>query len=679
MPATEAAKTAAFEQFFMSNKGGRKHLNLSSQSVVDELLYGRDTDGSGADPHGEYMKQFDEHAGVKSGGHTDRPFRKPGMSMASTMDDVIWGRDFDKSGSDPYEEFLQRFPNHAGVQSNITDVAAARAGKRAGYALSSTMDSVIWGRDFDGSGEDPHQLFEKNFQGHAGKITENGDIQKPFRRILFSNDSAMRHIITGLGDYEDPHTKYMDRFEGYAGVKAGNKEQRPFRKPGLSLQSNIDEVIWGRDLDKPGGDMSHEEFFLKTFADHAGKRSGHVRGKSKVTQYLQGEGGSAKQRSRSAPPRSCFCHGSGAATDAAAAASSSSASASASGAAPAESHTVQEETEMPLSSRESRPSARQLTLPSAEAEAAMEALAASSSGRRKSSRGSARSSRRSGGGGGSSRRSDETRSSREAPTPAPTTPILISAEDSDDDCRRSKSRSKSRSGSPQRHRSSSSRPEASKSPAPPLGWQEDEREEPGSARSSRSKPSGRDRSARSGSRERAAEDDRASRGTHSHREEKREHREHRSSSRAGKAQDRDASKLRTSKPTAQQSPTKPEAAARKSERSNLSRSSSVGSLASRGSGVGPLPCPACGNCTSRTRSSSQAGAQKALQSQRSNSSSRLSSQFSTTSKDYGQGCWGASGKPGAASRPVEKSRRSSVVSSMTSRSTATTYSSYTRS
>lgn len=66
-----------------------------------------------------HAKQSD-CAGVRSGSGSkpDRPFRKPGMSMKSNMDQAIWGRDLDYSGYDFKEEhFASTNDNSAGVQT----------------------------------------------------------------------------------------------------------------------------------------------------------------------------------------------------------------------------------------------------------------------------------------------------------------------------------------------------------------------------------------------------------------------------------------------------------------------------------------------------------------------------------------------------------------------------------
>lgn len=65
---------------------------------MDNIILGRDIDCSGEDPHKQFMSRFESHAGLKSGEKPDRPFRKPCYAMTSTMDSVIWGRDFDRSG-----------------------------------------------------------------------------------------------------------------------------------------------------------------------------------------------------------------------------------------------------------------------------------------------------------------------------------------------------------------------------------------------------------------------------------------------------------------------------------------------------------------------------------------------------------------------------------------------------
>ncbi len=142
MNLSDSSRMAGYLQFFMKPNGGKRHQRLGQASTIDEVLLGRNVDCSGADPHQEFMQQFGDHAGVKSGHDTNRR-RKPCSATA----------DFDKLGDDA-DRFEQQFGSGRAGRSAS---AGCDRGKQSGFALSSTMDSLIWGRDFDQSGGDPHK------------------------------------------------------------------------------------------------------------------------------------------------------------------------------------------------------------------------------------------------------------------------------------------------------------------------------------------------------------------------------------------------------------------------------------------------------------------------------------------------------------------------------------------
>jgi len=268
----DAGKSAQYEEFFMKETGGRRHVRLGATSTIDEIIMGRDMDFSGTDPHTEFMSKYGGHAGLKSGEKFDKG-RRRGDAMASTMDSVIWGRDFDKSGVDPHEKFLEKHRDHAGISSVER---GWRPAKRAGYSMASTMDSVIWGRDFDQSGDDPGDLFAKVYNGHAGGASGHA-VERPTRKIIVGNSASMDEILTGrdMDGSEDAHAAFMEAHDSHAGVRSGPKPDRPFRKPGMSLKSCADNVIWGRDLDQSGDDF-HQIRFEATFGSSAGALTGRL-------------------------------------------------------------------------------------------------------------------------------------------------------------------------------------------------------------------------------------------------------------------------------------------------------------------------------------------------------------------------------------------------------------------
>jgi len=268
MNITNSEKAATYADFFMNPKAGRRRIGLGQTSTLDEVILGRDADGSGGDPHVEFMRQFGDHAGVKSGVEQVRR-RKVGCSMASAMDDTIWGRDFDKSGGDPEERFFEMYGSgFAGVRSGSVEKTTTR---RPGYAMGSVMDSIIFGRDFDQSGEDPQVVWEQKFGGHAGgKTCPSEAALRPMKRRLLGSDcmSQMDDVLHGRVSDSLPRDPLNDLYSGMAGSRAGvERPQRPFRKPGFSNVSTFDHTKWGvKESDIP----IHQQFFAQLFHDHAG-------------------------------------------------------------------------------------------------------------------------------------------------------------------------------------------------------------------------------------------------------------------------------------------------------------------------------------------------------------------------------------------------------------------------
>jgi len=268
MPHMDAGKCAQYEEFFMKQGGGRRHVRLGATSTIDEIIMGRDTDQSGHDPHKEFMSKFGGHAGVKSGEKIERG-RKPGYAMSSTMDSVIWGRDFDKSGVDAHAKFAETHGGHAG---SLTVEKGWRRAKKAGYSMASTMDSVVWGRDFDRSDGICNTIYDGSAGGASGHA-----IERPARKIIVGTSASMDEILTGrdMDGSDDKHAAFMSAIDSHAGVKTSPKPDRPAKKPGTSLKSCADNVIWGRDLDQ-SGDNFQQELFEGTFGGSAGALTGRM-------------------------------------------------------------------------------------------------------------------------------------------------------------------------------------------------------------------------------------------------------------------------------------------------------------------------------------------------------------------------------------------------------------------
>mmetsp|Transcript_108777 Transcript_108777/g.281149 ORF Transcript_108777/g.281149 Transcript_108777/m.281149 type:complete len:517 (+) Transcript_108777:106-1656(+) len=298
MHVNDVAKDLQYEEFFMKGRGIKKHTRIGSSSVIDQVLLGRDTDYSGEDPHKEFMDNFGDHAGLKSSEKEEKPVRQGGYSLSSTMDNIIWGRDFDKSGDGAHETFAKIYTGSAGAR---TEEHPERPFRKGAYSMSSVMDNVIWGRDFDQSGDDPHKGFTETYSGYAG-CAAGGRPDRPFRKPVFSNESVMTHVLTGRVDagaqLGDPHEKFMEQFGAHAGLKSANKVAKPFRRPVMSMKSGADTLIWGRDVDMSGDNFHQGEHFGTNYADHAGK----MRCKGKSLDHAHTGKPDELKRSASAPP-----------------------------------------------------------------------------------------------------------------------------------------------------------------------------------------------------------------------------------------------------------------------------------------------------------------------------------------------------------------------------------------
>lgn len=91
-----------------------------TQSIVDQVVFGRDMDFSGEEQYDEsFMQMYAGGAGVRSGQleDRDRGYRRypSAPNMQSIVDQIVFNRDMDFSGDDQYdEEFLDMFAGSAG-------------------------------------------------------------------------------------------------------------------------------------------------------------------------------------------------------------------------------------------------------------------------------------------------------------------------------------------------------------------------------------------------------------------------------------------------------------------------------------------------------------------------------------------------------------------------------------
>mmetsp|Transcript_79786 Transcript_79786/g.165810 ORF Transcript_79786/g.165810 Transcript_79786/m.165810 type:complete len:475 (-) Transcript_79786:68-1492(-) len=270
---TFAQKDAGYQEFFMENCGRKKLMGQSAS--VDSILLGRDIDFSGENPMKAHAVQYSDHAGLKADEVPQRSFKKPGYSMSCVVDSVLYGRDIDNSGEDVRKEYHRIYSKHAGVKVGAKEPRALRKGN---YAMKSKMDDIIYGHDIDQSGADPHEEFCKTYSGHAGVRSQ--EHQRPFRKHLFAQNAVMDDVLYGRDidmSGSNPHKAHMDTYGDYAGMKSadmhGGDAFLPHRKginKALSLGAQADQVIQNRDID--GSGVDHQ---VKHFVDNF-QRKGHA-------------------------------------------------------------------------------------------------------------------------------------------------------------------------------------------------------------------------------------------------------------------------------------------------------------------------------------------------------------------------------------------------------------------
>jgi len=283
---SEQQKHAQYEEFFM-RPSGKKHL-IGGYSSMDNIILGRDIDNSGDDPHLTAMSRFTDHAGMKTGEKQERPFRRYVHAMSSTMDTLILGRDLDNSGEDPHEKFVGTYKGYAGIKGGRDcsghDPNNFRPFRKGNYSMKCSLDQVLYGKDIDYSGIDPHNTWEATYSGSAGRRTDtDSKVYRPFRK---PNCSPQAHVDTvafhrdvdGTGDpTPTPQRSWMLQYPDYAGVKYDELvTTRPYRKHGLHQKAMVDDLIHHRDMDQ-SGPAPHASTFVENYSGYAGTLSGSRR------------------------------------------------------------------------------------------------------------------------------------------------------------------------------------------------------------------------------------------------------------------------------------------------------------------------------------------------------------------------------------------------------------------
>lgn len=193
--------------------------------------------------------------------------------MGCTLDAVLYGRE--KSGQAFREDFPGAYAEHAGVKIGPSAERRLCAGVFSG---KSGADDVIYGHDIDKSGAYPRDEFvqSRQFQGAAGLAVPEGRARRPLRRYIGADYAVMDDVLYGRDidkSGEKPHMAMADRFRGSAGLKTGeigpSEDLIPKRGgvvKALGLAASIDDVIQGRDVDAsgPSKQVSHFVGLQKT-------------------------------------------------------------------------------------------------------------------------------------------------------------------------------------------------------------------------------------------------------------------------------------------------------------------------------------------------------------------------------------------------------------------------------
>lgn len=210
----------------------RKKISMAQASQMDEIIYGHDIDASGQKPHEEHMARFSNHAGKRSIEDRQIPFRKQGMAQCSVMDTILYGRDIDFSGADPHVEFMNKFGTHAGKKNAQGEQKPFR---KPGLSAESVMDTVIWGIDFKGTAVHPHVEHMKRYADYAGYAVakphlQHGmlDFDNPAPNIGLAQVSSVQEVMYNQDENlptstTAKHLEYVSQFEGYAGSPASWK------------------------------------------------------------------------------------------------------------------------------------------------------------------------------------------------------------------------------------------------------------------------------------------------------------------------------------------------------------------------------------------------------------------------------------------------------------------------
>eukprot|EP00931_Biecheleriopsis_adriatica_P105381 TRINITY_DN7993_c0_g1_i1.p1 TRINITY_DN7993_c0_g1~~TRINITY_DN7993_c0_g1_i1.p1 ORF type:complete len:747 (-),score=164.18 TRINITY_DN7993_c0_g1_i1:72-2312(-) len=163
---------------------GRRHLAFGAASKVDEVLWSRDIDGSVetlAGPH-----PFEGAAGIHAVGFQSRGEgkRHHPAAQASQLDELVWGRDID--GSSELRARRQQQAELEGAAGRQCVGATDRPeGRRYIPTTLAHIDEIVWGRNMDQSERGEQWLQSEAFNEAAGcpSLSQKGDRNGLDRRL----------------------------------------------------------------------------------------------------------------------------------------------------------------------------------------------------------------------------------------------------------------------------------------------------------------------------------------------------------------------------------------------------------------------------------------------------------------------------------------------------------------
>lgn len=238
---------------------GRRVVSLTKHSVVDNLIYGKDLDGSGDDPHRDFMRNMVEsgYAGEPSGHRDAKQANKKLRAVLNYTSQMSHHVD-DMS---PHEAFMTKFADRAGARTAEMRFKPLRA---PGLAHTQSMSDIM---GCPGA-RTPRGIRVKEVDAAGGKT--DPELQRSEGRACVISTKWTRSTLR-LGDTEHPGALLDEgpdeRFNGHAGQA---RKQVKAAKVGCSLKSIsvVDKLLYGRDLSGAKTDPAVE--YAEKFSGYAG-------------------------------------------------------------------------------------------------------------------------------------------------------------------------------------------------------------------------------------------------------------------------------------------------------------------------------------------------------------------------------------------------------------------------